>query len=104
MLTMDYETFFYPANNELDVAVSGLISAISVLKHQYNTADEVKTIRDCIPLYFKQLDALNVTFRFQNACIYIAEKYDVRMHYMRTLIIKAVEHAGGYENIFRRAE
>lgn len=89
---------------ELESNCSGLISAISVLKHQRNTDEEIKVMRDCISLYFKQLDKLHVTFRFQNAMIYIAERYDVRMHYMRTLIIKAVEHAGGYENIYRKAE
>jgi hypothetical protein len=100
---MTYETVFYPANSEIDAAVSGLISAVSVLQHQHNTEDEIKVLRDCIPLYFKQLDRQNVTFRFQNACIYIAEKFDVREYYMRTLVIKAVEHAGGYDNIYRRS-
>jgi hypothetical protein len=90
--------------NELESNCTGLISAISVLKHQHNTDEEIKIMRDCIPHYLKKLDNLNVTFRFQNAMIYIAEHYDVRMYYMRTLLIKAVEHAGGYENIYRRTE
>lgn len=101
---MNYETFFMRDHRELDAETAGLISALSVLKHQHNTEEETRILRDCIPMYFNHLDRMDVTFRFQNACIYIAEKYDVRMHYMRTLIIKAVEHAGGYENIFRRAE
>lgn len=94
----------FPAFSALECNCTGLISAISVLKHQHNTDEEIKVMRDCIPLYFKHLDEIGVTFRFQNAMIYIAEKYDVREHYMRTLFIKAVEHAGGYENIYRRAE
>lgn len=99
-----FEKYFGKSGNELDAHCSGLISCISVLKHQRNTDEEIKVMRDCIPLYFRRLDEMNVTFRFQNAMIYIAEHYDTREHYMRSLIIKAVEHAGGYENIYRRAE
>ena len=99
-----FDEYFGKAGKKIDAYCSGLISAISVLKHQHNTDEEIKIMRDCIPFYFKELDKLNVTFRFQNAMIYIAEKYDVRDYYMRSLIIKAVEHAGGYENIYRRAE
>lgn len=98
-----FDTYFKNFN-ALESNCTGLISAISVLKYQHNTDEEIKIMRDIIPHYFKELNKLNVTFRFQNAMIYIAEHYDVRMYYMRTLLIKAVEHAGGYENIYRKAE
>lgn len=100
----DYETFFMRDHRELEMEVAGLISSISVLKHQHNTEEETLILRDCIPMYFNHLDKMNATYRFQNACAYIAGKYDVRDYYMRTLIIKAVEHAGGYENIFQRVD
>lgn len=101
---MMYEKYFGKGTTVLEANCTGLISAISVLKYQHNTEEEIKIMRDIIPHYFKELDKLNVTFRFQNAMIYIAEHYDVRMYYMRTLLIKAVEHAGGYENIYRKME
>lgn len=99
---MTFNELFNPSNSELYYNCASIVSGVSVIKHQKVSDEEKETIDGCIKFCFKQLDKMNVTFRFQNSLLYIAEKIDSRSDYLINMIEKAVNHAGGVENIYRR--
>lgn len=98
------DDIFESKNDSLYYPIINLLSAVSLLKHDKSlTEDEQKTLRGCIEFSFSCLDKINVSFRFQNALLYIAEKYDSRVYYLRDMIRFAVDHAGGVNEIYREA-
>lgn len=99
---MTFNDIFHPSNSKLYYNCAGVISGVSVLKHQITNDEERKAIDGSIKLCFQQLDKMGVTFRFQNSLLYIAEKFDSRSYYLHDMLNKAVFHAGGIENIYRR--
>ena len=99
---MTFNDIFNCCHSEMYYVCASLVSGISVLKHQKNSEEEIRIINDCIKSCFHRLDEMNVTFRFQNSLIYIAEKIDSRADYLINMIEKAVFHAGGIENVYRR--
>lgn len=101
---MTFNDIFNPSNSELYYNCASLVSGVSILNHQILNDDERKSIDDSIKDCFQQLDKMGVTFRFQNSLLYIAEKFDSRSNYLRDMIIKAIDHAGGIENVYRMAE
>ena len=101
---MTFNDIFNPYNSELYYNCASLVSGVSILNHQILNDDERKSIDDSIKDCFQQLDKMGVTFRFQNSLLYIAEKFDSRSNYLRDMIIKAIDHAGGIENVYMMAE
>lgn len=99
---MTYNDVFNTSNSNLYYNCAGLVSGVSILNHQIVNDEERKSIDGSIKDCFQQLDKLGVTFRFQNSLIYVAEKFDCRSNYLHDLINKAIAHAGGIENIYRR--
>lgn len=98
----DVWEIFESKNDKLYYPIINLLSGVSLLKHDKSlTQDERKTIDGCVKGSFDRLDELGVTFRFQNSLLYIAEKYDSRIYYLRDMILKAVEHAGGVDRIYK---
>ena len=99
---MTFDELFNTFNSPLYYYCASIISGVSVLEHQKVSDEEIATIDDCIKFCFKKLDEIGVTFKFQNSLLYISEKIDSRSDYLINMIKKAVDHAGGIENIYRR--
>lgn len=70
-----------------------LLATASTLYHERLTPPVEKSVRDLIEDCFQHLDALNVSHRFQNACLYVAEHYDHRKHSLTYLMSVATRHA-----------
>ena len=100
---MTFNDIFNPSNSELYYNCASLVSGVSILNHQIVNDEERKSIDGSIKYCFQQLDKMNVTFRFQNSLLYIAEKFDSRSYYLHDMINMAIDHAGGIENVYRRA-
>ena len=99
---MTSNDIFNPSNSKLYYNCTSIVSGVSVLKHQIVNDEERKIIDESIKFCFQQLDKMGVTFRFQNSLLYIAEKFDSRSCYLHDMLNKAVAHAGGIENVYRR--
>lgn len=70
-----------------------LLANASTLYHERLTPSEEKSVRDLIRDCFDHLDAMNVTHRFQNACLYVAEHYDHRKYSLTYLLTIANQYA-----------
>lgn len=100
---MTTNDIFNSSNSKLYHNCAGVISGVSVLKHQIVNDEERKAIDGSIKLCFQQLDKMGVTFRFQNSLLYIAEKFDSRSYYVRDMLNMAISRAGGIENVYKAA-
>lgn len=100
---MTYNDIFNTSNSKLYYNCASLVSGVSILNHQIVNYDERKAIDDSIKDCFQQLDKMGITFRFQNSLLYISEMFDSRSHYLHDMINMAIDHAGGIENVYRRA-
>lgn len=99
---MTYNDVLNTSNSKLYYNCASLVSGVSILNHQIVNDEERKAIDDSIKDCFQHLDKMGITFRFQNSLLYIAEKFDSRSYYLHDMIIKAIDHAGGIENVYRR--
>lgn len=99
---MDYNGFWMQQGVEMENVCTALLSAVSIMRFQSVTQTERENLDSSVRECFRKLDALGVTFCFQNAVLYMAETHDVRREYVRPLLDMAIDRAGGTENIFKR--
>lgn len=62
--------------------LSGLITHISIMKHQRLDDDERAAFHNTMMFHFEMLDKLGVPFFIQNYALYLGEEYDIRNHYL----------------------
>lgn len=78
-----------------------LLCAASALHHERLDPTVEKSVRDQIQDSFAHLDELHVTHRFQNACLYVAERYDHRLYNLSHLLTLATLQAN---NVIYKSE
>ena len=75
-----------------------VITRISVLKHQFLTEREKEDSRQAIDDLINRMDRMGISWKLQNQMFYVAEKYDVRSHYLSDLLNMAVKRANEKHN------
>lgn len=73
---------------------NAIITVISNLRHQYMTPEELSAARSMMNQLLSDADRLGISWKLQNALLYIGEHYDVRAWYLDQLYAMACARIG----------
>jgi len=68
---------------------NAIITVISNLKHSHMAPDEINAARDMMDQLLSDADRLGISWKLQNALLYVGEHYDVRAWYLDQLFAMA---------------
>ena len=79
---------------KINQCCKAIITRISVIKHQQLNAHEARAAHEDMRDALRTADQLGISWKLQNALLYIGEAYDVRCWYLDDLLRMASERAG----------